>query len=102
VAPDAVVVLVERADEIGTRIGESETPAPADVLGSDRVSDDALPLAPLRVHEEIVRIDPGRSLEEDASLNVFAPGGRWDDAPPMPSYVGGDVANVIDDVQKRL
>lgn len=33
---------------------------------------------------------------------VFAPGGRWDDAPPMPSYVGGDVANVIDDVQKRL
>ena len=33
---------------------------------------------------------------------VFAPGGRWDDAPPMPSYVGGDVVEVIDEVQKRL
>jgi hypothetical protein len=33
---------------------------------------------------------------------VFAPGGRWDDAPPMPTYVGGDVVDVIDEVQKRL
>jgi len=33
---------------------------------------------------------------------VFAPGGRWDDAPPMPSYVEGDVVEVIDEVQKRL
>jgi len=33
---------------------------------------------------------------------VFAPGGRWDDVPPTPSYVGGDVVDVIDEVQKRL
>ncbi len=33
---------------------------------------------------------------------VFAPGARWDGAPPMPSYVGGDVVDVVDEVQKRL
>ena len=33
---------------------------------------------------------------------VFAPGGRWDDAPPVPSYAGGDVVDVIEEVQKRL
>ena len=33
---------------------------------------------------------------------VFAPGGRWDDAPPVPSYAGGDVVDVIEEVQKHL
>src|SRR5205814_10332795 len=58
VAPDAVVRLVERADEVGARIGEGEALAPADVLGADRVGDDALAVALLRVREEVVGIDP--------------------------------------------
>ena len=33
---------------------------------------------------------------------VFAPGGRWDDAPPVPIYAGGAVVDVIDEVQKHL
>ena len=57
VAPDAVVRLVERTDEVGARIGEGEALAPANVLGADRVGDDALAVALLRVHEEVVRID---------------------------------------------
>jgi hypothetical protein len=36
------------------------------------------------------------------TILVFATGGRWDDAPPIPSYVGSDVVDVIDEVQKRL
>lgn len=33
---------------------------------------------------------------------VFAPGGRWDDAPPTPSYVGGAVVDVLEEVRNHL
>ncbi len=33
---------------------------------------------------------------------VFAPGGRWADVPPVPSYAGGEVVDVIEEVEKRL
>src|SRR5258708_10764284 len=75
VAPDAVVGLVERADEVGTRIGEGEALAPADVLGSDGIGDDALAVALVCVHEEILRIDLRRRLEEHPRFHVFATGG---------------------------
>jgi hypothetical protein len=33
---------------------------------------------------------------------IFAPGGRWDHEPPVPAYAGGDVVDVIEEVEKRL
>jgi hypothetical protein len=36
------------------------------------------------------------------SVLVFPPGARWGEALPAPSYSGGDVVSVIDELRKRL
>ena len=48
---------------------------------------------------ELVKFNDGVIWD---TVLVFAPGGRWDDAPPTPEYVGGNVEDVIEEVQKHL
>src|SRR5262245_24064438 len=60
VAPDAVIRLVEGADEIHARIGQLEAIAAADAIGRDAVSRHAGEIALLGVHGEIEGISVRR------------------------------------------
>src|SRR5258706_16164087 len=68
--------LVERADQIGARVRQREAAAAANVLGAYRMDDDALAHGLLRVHDEVVRVDLGRNLEEHAGAVALAARGR--------------------------
>ncbi len=72
-APDAVVRLVERADEIGARVGELESIAAAQLLRRQPEARHAIRLRALGV-DEMLRVDL-RGLLEEHSTGVLAPAG---------------------------